>query len=118
MDGQRLGAAIVGFAGVALGAFGAHALGDTLDARGRELWDTATLYALVHAGAALATPSQAAGLAFCAGAIIFCGALYGLALGAPSVLGAIAPLGGLALLGGWLATGLAALRPNATGDAK
>src|ERR1700712_2524733 len=59
---------IFGAIGVLLGAFGAHALRDTLDVRGLELWHTATLYLFVHALALLAvglsaerTKSQAAG---------------------------------------------------------
>lgn len=110
MDIHRFGAGLIGLASVALGAFGAHVLGAGFDARSADLWDTATLYGLVHAAAGLATRSRAAGLLFSIGALIFCGALYALALGAPSALGAIAPLGGLAFLAGWLLTAVAALR--------
>ncbi|HEU4429236.1 MAG TPA: DUF423 domain-containing protein, partial [Myxococcota bacterium] len=47
-------AALLGAAGVALGAFGAHALRARLDARALEIWDTAVRYHLIHAAALLA----------------------------------------------------------------
>ncbi len=40
--------ALSGALGVMAGAFGAHALGEVLTARGAEVWDTAVLYHLVH----------------------------------------------------------------------
>ncbi|MFN0068394.1 MAG: DUF423 domain-containing protein, partial [Limisphaerales bacterium] len=45
----------LGFTGVALGAFGAHALKDALATRGSiATWQTAVLYHLVHSVALLA----------------------------------------------------------------
>ncbi len=95
--------AILGFLGVALGAFGAHALHDTLLARDRlETWETAVLYHLVHApvllGLATFAPgfSRAAWWSFFGGVAIFSGSLYLLCLTEVSILGAITPLGGLA----------------------
>ncbi|MGF1545213.1 MAG: DUF423 domain-containing protein [Parvularculaceae bacterium] len=105
MDRLAFAAGLAGFLSVALGAFGAHGLEDRLTPRGAELWDTATTYALAHAVAALAASRagwRAAGGAFLAGAVLFAGSLYALALGAPSTLGAVTPLGGLAFLAGWL----------------
>lgn len=111
---NRLGvaAALTGFSGVALGAFGAHALGDKLSVEAQGWWDTATAYALPHAMAAMAIALSGArgvmrhsGWAFVIGALIFAATLYGLALGAPRWTGAITPLGGLGMLTGW---GLAA----------
>ena len=107
---NRLGfaAALSGFACVALGAFGAHALAGTLSqGSAASWWDTATLYGLVHSVAALAialaTPRspRRSGWAFIMGIVIFCGSLYAMALGAPHWLGAITPFGGLAFLTGW-----------------
>lgn len=107
---NRLGltAALTGFVTVSLGAFGAHALAETLTAKTTGWWDTATLYALIHAVAALAislAPARPAlkfaGWAFILGAWIFAGSLYAMALGAPSILGAITPIGGVCLLVGW-----------------
>src|ERR1700712_3130953 len=48
-------AGILGFTGVALGAFGAHALKDTLILHASlNTWQTAVLYHLVHSAALLA----------------------------------------------------------------
>lgn len=101
-------AACLGFAGVALGAFGAHALAAQLTDEGRGWWDTATLYVLPHAAAALAAGlSGRGGRVAMGGWFMVCGAalfavtLYAMALGAPRWFGAITPLGGLGLLAGW-----------------
>lgn len=105
-------AAVVGFLGVALGAFGAHGLHDLLAKNGRlDNWETAVHYHLVHAVVLLviARSAPAHRLAFAlflAGIVIFSGTLYLLALTNFRWLGAITPLGGLALLGGWLALAL------------
>lgn len=98
---------------VALGAFAAHALKDTLDAHSLALWRTAVEYQFVHAlaliGVALASkdpPSLAgrfAGSAFLVGVVLFSGSLYALALGGPRALGLLAPIGGAALIAGWIA---------------
>jgi uncharacterized membrane protein YgdD (TMEM256/DUF423 family) len=98
---------------VALGAFGAHALADRLDARALELWHTSARY-LIYSGlgaliaATLAprlAPPGAAGLAaalLVAGGALFSGTLAALALGAPRWLGAVTPLGGLSMILGFL----------------
>ena len=44
-------AAVAGFAGVALGAFGAHALKDRLSPESLDWWNKAVLYHLVHTAA-------------------------------------------------------------------
>jgi len=114
--GLLLAAALLGAAGVALGAFGAHGLRARLDARGLEVWETAVRYHLVHAVALLAlalSPYAAqlrtAGWLFAAGIALFSGSLYALALGGPRLLGPVTPLGGLALVAGWLWIARAAL---------
>jgi uncharacterized membrane protein YgdD (TMEM256/DUF423 family) len=110
-------AGLAGLTGVALGAFGAHALKATLTAHDSvQTWHTATLYHLVHAAAALTValaagggdrpPSaqrllRAAAVCWIAGLTAFSGSLYGIALGGPAWLGPVTPLGGLALLAGW-----------------
>lgn len=116
---------LVGLAGasaVLLGAFGAHALRDVLDARGSELWHTAVSYHFWHALALALAVALARGgarkvavTAFAVGIVIFCGSLYGLALGAPRWAGAITPVGGVAFIVGWLALGIA-LVPMAARD--
>jgi uncharacterized membrane protein YgdD (TMEM256/DUF423 family) len=50
-----------------------------------------------------------AGAAFALGLLLFCGAVYTLALGGVS-LGAVAPTGGTILMLAWLLLGLSALR--------
>jgi uncharacterized membrane protein YgdD (TMEM256/DUF423 family) len=106
-----IAAAIYGALGVALGAFGAHALRGALDDTTMRLWHTAVEYQLWHALAllavALALPAsrwqRIAAFAFAIGIALFSGSLYALALGAPRLVGAITPFGGLALITGWLA---------------
>jgi len=108
-------AALLGAAGVGLGAFGAHALKPRLLAAGTEsTWDTAVQYHLLHAVVLLAlaiwarfSPALAASIAvsgwfFIVGIVLFSGSLYGLALGGPRWLGPVTPLGGLAFIVGWL----------------
>lgn len=106
-----LAAAVLGFLGVALGAFGAHGLKAALEAQGStETWKTAVLYQLVHAVALLAlagwrdahggTNGRVATL-WVAGTLLFSGSLYWLALGGPRLLGPVTPLGGVAFLAGW-----------------
>jgi len=100
-------AAVAGFLGVALGAFGAHALRDRMTPEQDAWWQTAVLYHLVHAAALLGSgrPDGRAGassVCFAAGIAVFSGTLYALALGGPRGLGAVTPLGGVAFLAGWL----------------
>lgn len=107
-----------GAIGVALGAFGAHALADAVTPERLETWRTATLYHLVHALALAVVavamrngwPVQTAGRFFLAGLVLFCGSLYALVLLDAGVLGAIAPLGGLAFIAGWSVLGWVAWR--------
>lgn len=108
-------AAVLGFLGVALGAFGAHGLRGVLAETGRaDEWKTAVLYHLIHASMlaalSLRRPPGAAWWLFGAGIIVFSGSLYLLALTNLRWLGAITPLGGLCFLGGWLAL---AIHPTA-----
>lgn len=102
--------ALFGFIAVALGAFGAHGLEGRLSEKAMDWWQTATLYALVHAAVITAlglakrtgfAHGDLAATTLVFGVIIFSGTLYGMALGAPRWLGAITPLGGLSLLAGW-----------------
>ena len=98
-----IAAGLLGFTGVALGAFGAHALKDSLLAGGMTAtWHTAVFYQLIHAVALLAFPGwKWVGRCWTVGVVLFSGSLYWLALGGPKFLGSITPLGGLALLAGW-----------------
>ncbi len=106
------------FLAIACGAFGAHALKARIDAEHLAIWNTAVHYHALHALALVAfgiwrerTPGGS--LPACAllvGIFLFCGSLYGLALGGPAWLGPVTPLGGVAFLTGWLALGVQALR--------
>ncbi len=102
-------AAVLGFFGVALGAFGAHGLHELLEKNhATDVWKTASGYHLTHAVVLLflATlrpmPAMAWILILC-GVVIFSGSLYLLAVTGALWLGAITPIGGLLLLAGWLA---------------
>jgi uncharacterized membrane protein YgdD (TMEM256/DUF423 family) len=115
-----IGAATAGFLGVALGAFGAHALRAKLSPEMLAVFETGVRYQMYHAFAAVAAAWASArwgmrvfgfaGVMFLAGSIVFCGSLYALALGGERWLGAITPFGGMAFLTGWLALAIGAWR--------
>lgn len=119
-------AALLGFTGVGIGAFGAHGLNAYFAANpGREAtFNTAVQYHLIHAvallGAAWAAErfpgrlSRAAGWCLFGGALVFAGALYLLSIFQIGLFGAIAPLGGLGMLAGWALLGAAAWRAGGT----
>ena len=106
-------AAIIGFFGVLLGAFGAHVLRSFLEQLGTaEFWRTAVLYHLVHAAVLLILSGwrpvpRAAYHLILGGVIVFSGSLYVLALTNLKWFGAITPLGGLGMSAGWLLLALA-----------
>src|SRR5260370_42259996 len=100
-------AAVLCFLAVALGAFGAHGLRSTLEARGMlEVWNKAVFYHFVHAIVLLAlalygTINRGACLLLLVGTLLFSGSLYLLALTNLRWLVAVTPLGGLCFLAGW-----------------
>lgn len=111
---EGLLAGMAGASAVLLGAFGAHALRDVLDAAHLALWHTAVEYhfwhALALAVAVLCGPQMAARVAvvaFGSGIVLFSGSLYALALGAGRMVGIITPFGGVAFIVGWIALGCA-----------
>jgi len=111
-------AGALGFSGVALGAFGAHALKARLGPELLEIYKTGVFYQLVHAVALLAVAGvwarlrapRATAALFVAGVVIFSGSLYLLALSGVRLWGAVTPFGGLAFLAGWLTLLLPAQR--------
>ena len=114
-----IAAAVLGFLGVAFGAFGTHGLRATFEANGRAgTFDTATQYQMYHALALLAVAwldsrsssrwTKWAGYLFIAGVVLFSGSLYILAIFSLSIMGAVAPLVGVAFLAGWICLGLSA----------
>lgn len=112
--------ATYGLLGVALGAFGAHALKQRLAPDMLRVWETAVQYQFWHALALLAVgvlalraPSAGLTVAGCGlalGVLLFSGSLYALALSGIRGLGAITPIGGVALLVGWAGLLWVALR--------
>jgi uncharacterized membrane protein YgdD (TMEM256/DUF423 family) len=86
---------------IAAGAFGAHGAASPQAA---EWLRTGGMYQLVHAVAALVLMQtlRSPAIVMLAGAAIFAGTLYLMALGAPRWLGAITPIGGSLLIAAWL----------------
>jgi uncharacterized membrane protein YgdD (TMEM256/DUF423 family) len=118
--------ATFGLTGVALGAFGSHALGAKLPPERNAIFETGIRYQMWHAlalflivlvdawepmsgGPAFYVVSErggapllvAAGWSFAAGIVLFSGSLYALAVTGPRTLGAVTPFGGAGLLLGW-----------------
>jgi uncharacterized membrane protein YgdD (TMEM256/DUF423 family) len=110
--------ALAGFTGVALGAFGAHALRAHLSPDMLATFETGVRYQMYHALAVIAIGLiaarmggwliVAAGWLFAAGIVLFSGSLYLLALTGITALGVITPIGGVAFLLGWACLALAA----------
>jgi uncharacterized membrane protein YgdD (TMEM256/DUF423 family) len=97
-----------GFMSVALGAFGAHLLKETLTQDRLDVASTAARYQMYSALALLALAalpkkedSKAAGWCLAAGSLVFSGSLYAYALSGVKAFGALTPLGGVLLLAGW-----------------
>ncbi len=108
------GAVFAGLA-VAIGAFGAHALADSVPPNRLETFETGVRYQMYHAlallifGLLLLQPafSKAPYVTliawlFIIGILIFSGSLYILVITDTAWLGAITPIGGVALIGGWI----------------
>jgi len=126
--------ALFGFIGVALGAFGLHAIRSKLPPERvatfetgvrYQLWHALALFAVVFVGSlrfvsprtsneftllegSIQWPAWVAGWLFVAGIVLFSGSLYALALTGRRRWGAVTPLGGICLLLGWLAFALEA----------
>ena len=111
--------ALLAALGVALGAFGAHALRDSLDATRLGWWNTAVQWQMWHAVALIAiaaAPLPDRGLPAVligTGTLVFAGTLYIMALTGLRWLGAVTPLGGLLMITGWLLLAWYALRARA-----
>lgn len=116
---------LLGVTAVGLGAFGAHGLQSRLSMvpdglKRLQWWETAAHYHLVHALAvALAawlahrgagSSASVAGWAFVAGAALFSGSLYVMAVTGQTKLGMITPVGGLLFMVGWVAVLVAGFR--------
>jgi uncharacterized membrane protein YgdD (TMEM256/DUF423 family) len=107
----RLLGSMLALCAVLFGAFGAHALRETLSAHDSiQTWETAVRYQMWHALALILlsmisepqSVHKMAGPCFVVGSLLFSGSLYGLALDGPKWLGPITPLGGLCIMIGWV----------------
>ena len=115
-------AALLLAAAVGLGAFGAHALRDRLDAYLMSIWEKAVFYHFLHAlgllivsamaRAGMVTSVAAAQWLLVAGVALFSGSLYALALTGNRILGAVTPLGGVAFIVAWLMLAWSARKPG------
>lgn len=103
---------VLGFLGVAFGAFGAHAFRSRLSPDMLAVFETGVRYQMYHAFAVLIVAAGIgrigdarllviAGWCFFAGVVLFSGSLYALTLTGIGTLGAITPIGGLLFLLGW-----------------
>jgi uncharacterized membrane protein YgdD (TMEM256/DUF423 family) len=126
--------ALFGLLGVALGAFGSHALRSRLPPERRDTFETGVRYQLWHALALVAVvvigsirfveplpsselvvvqggmrwPAVLAGWLFVAGIVLFSGSLYAFALRGERRWARVAPVGGVCLLVGWASLAVAA----------
>lgn len=111
----------LGLLGVAVGAFGAHALKDQLTVDSKVIFETAVHYHQLHAVVLLALGllelqagrsklTTASGWLLLIGILIFSGTLYLLAITGTRWLGAITPIGGLCLMLGWGCLAASALK--------
>ena len=115
-------AGVTGALGVAVGAFGAHALPQWLKesglaaeevARRMDTLQIGVRYQMYHAAALLGVALLArhysgrallvAGTAFLLGVFIFSGLLYAIAITGIKRFGMVVPLGGVLLITGWIA---------------
>jgi uncharacterized membrane protein YgdD (TMEM256/DUF423 family) len=110
-----------GLLGVAIGAFGAHALKPILIESGRlETFELAVRYQFYHAFALLTTGIlmnqlpvkflEYASLFFTGGILFFSGSLYLLCFTGLGVLGAITPIGGILFIAGWFSVLISAAK--------
>lgn len=103
--------ALAALTGVALGAFGAHALRGRVSTEDLAVFETGVRYQMYHALALFAVAwaatrwpgplVNAAGWLFVVGIVVFSGSLYVLVLAGIRWMGAITPVGGVAQLLGW-----------------
>lgn len=106
-------ASVLGALSVMIGAFGAHALRETLQVTGRtETFETAVKYQFYHTLALLfigllmyrieSRLLEYAAYSLIAGILIFSGCVYILSLTGVTKWGAVTPIGGLFFIIGWI----------------
>ena len=116
-------ASLWGLIAVAAGAFGAHAASDP---QAKAWLQTGAQYQLIHALAVFAAfvvwrmypgapAAPVAAWLFLAGALLFAGSLYLMALTGVRALGMVTPIGGVLLLAGWALLAWAAFAGTRSG---
>lgn len=113
MNWSAIGAFALALA-VIVGAFGAHAFQDRLDAYSRGVYETGVMYHFLHAFGILIVSilprigvlNTARASAVCwlltLGILLFSGSLYLLAISGVRALGAVTPFGGLSFIVAWV----------------
>lgn len=112
---------LLGMLAVILGAFAAHGLQNSVDAKFLAVFRTGVDYQFYHSFALLLTgvimhvfsPStlfKVAGIAFIVGVVIFSGSLYLYVFTTNKVFGMITPIGGLSFIIGWLLLSIGFIR--------
>jgi uncharacterized membrane protein YgdD (TMEM256/DUF423 family) len=108
--------AVLGFLGVAIGAFGAHSLKPYILPELLETYKTGVLYHLIHAviitsiGLSGKTEYSKGAIFMAAGIILFSFSLYAYSLTGLKQLAIITPFGGVSFLIGWLLIIIAVLK--------
>jgi uncharacterized membrane protein YgdD (TMEM256/DUF423 family) len=102
--------AVLGAFSVALGAFGAHAIADTVSAERLDTWHIATKYLMSHGQALILVgilaqvfkqPLKWTSILLFSGICVFSSSLFLLVITDTPWLGAIAPIGGFLMILGW-----------------
>ncbi|WP_347987814.1 DUF423 domain-containing protein [Methylomonas sp. AM2-LC] len=112
-------AATSAFIGVAMGAFGAHAMKNMLSDHAMDVYKTAVSYQMWHAlalGLIAVLPKQRildwVGILFVVGILLFSGSLYLLVIFNIHWIGFVTPFGGVAFLAAWGLLAYASLQKN------
>ncbi|KAK4788488.1 hypothetical protein SAY86_019807 [Trapa natans] len=97
-------AAFSGVAALGLGTYGSHVFKPE-DPAYKQVWQTASLYHLVHTAALVSAPitkrSTIFGGLLTSGILLFSGSCYTVALFEDRKYSALAPVGGFAFIGAW-----------------
>ena len=119
--------AMLGFLGVALGAFGSHGLRGIVDSELLSVWQTAVQYQMFHVLVLLSiviagsrhtiSLLSISGWLLVGGTVLFSGSLYALVVTGIKSLGMITPVGGVLFLIGWLVLLFALIRVVAASQA-
>lgn len=100
--------AVSGFTAVAIGAFGAHGLKETLSPQMLDVYKTGVLYQLIHSVVLLALAlttilrTKLQSIFFLLGIVLFSFSLYIYSTSGITFFAMITPFGGLCFLIGWL----------------